>query len=54
MLLGSLDTIGVVPTGVLSVGNMTGSWILLTIHFSTLFMNLGADILAALPSTNQV
>lgn len=39
---------------ILSVGNITGSWILLTIHFSTRLMNLGAEILAARPSTSHV
>lgn len=35
------------------VGKVAGSWILPTIHFSTRFMNFGADILAVLPSTSQ-
>lgn len=46
------DVNGAELTG--SVGNITGSWILLTIHFSTRLMNFGAEIFAALPSTKDV
>ena len=46
------DVKGAELTG--SVGNITGSCILLTIHFSTRLMNFGADIFAALPSIRDV